>query len=316
MNQASELARLWIADGRADLPLPGAGDTVTRWRTLMAMARENIPAARLVEAHADAAAICTELELAGRPGPDSLWAVWAAEPPSPVVTAEHTDQGWRLDGTKAWCSAAGTATHALITARSGGSPRLFQVDLSHPGVSQGPQQWAAAGMSQTDTGTVHFDAVPAVPAGEPSSYLQRPGFWHGGIGVACCWWGGAQGLIDLLQQKLGHRENPHALAHLGACLSWDMTITAALTTAAADIDAAGEDIAAAHRRALGLRTLIDRACTDVIQRFGRALGPGPMAQDMATAQRVQDLQVYIRQSHADTDEAELARLTLQQRASE
>lgn len=316
----------WRREGRADLPLPGAGDTWTRWRELMDLARADLPAARVIEAHADALAILAELERPGvqrRPGEQSqsegdavLWAVWAAEPPAPRVTASRDDHGdgWRLDGTKAWCSAASFATHALVTADVGSgetaTPRLFRVDLRQPGVSPEALDWASAGMASTDTARVAFDGVPAKTVGDPAGYLQRAGFWHGGIGVACCWWGGAQGLIDLLASRVRRRASAAAETHLGACLAWDAVITGALRSAAADVDAAPADFASARRRALAIRTLVDRACTDVIERFGRALGAAPFAADRSAAQLVADLQVYTRQSHAETDEAALARFAL------
>jgi alkylation response protein AidB-like acyl-CoA dehydrogenase len=314
VTQAIDTARRWISQGRADIPLPGAGATAARWEVLRQLAREDLPAARMIEAHADAAAICAELRLELRPQRDSLWAVWAAEPPTPVVHA-HLRQGqWKLTGTKPWCSGAGYVTHALVTAREGERSRLFAVDLRQPGVTAGSLRWAAAGMTKTATGEVHFDNVTASAAGTPSSYLDRPGFWHGGVGVASCWWGGAQGLVDILRSTIAAsqrlRENPHTLAHLGACLSWDAMITDALDSAARQLDAAPEDMVAARRRAFAVRSLVERACTDVIHRFGRALGALPFARDERAAQRLQDLQVYIRQSHAEADDVELAELVI------
>lgn len=311
-STTSALARRWIAEGRGALPLPGGGQTWARWQAFLSLARENLPAARIVEAHADAAAICVELEgeIVVQAG-DELWGVWAAEPPRPRVTATSTVDGWRLSGTKAWCSAASFATHALITVDADGAPRLFRVDLRQPGVTPEPQRWASSGMASTDTGEVTFLDVPAHAVGYPTGYLERAGFWHGGIGVACCWWGGAQGLIDSLAARLRKRSSESSEAHLGACLAWDAAITGALRSAAADIDAAPHDLAAARRRAFALRSLVDRACTDVVVRFGRALGATPYAADEEVAQRIADLQVYTRQSHAEADEAALARLTLE-----
>lgn len=309
-SDAPETARRWIYEGRADLPLPGAGDTAGRWRELRSMARQEVAAARLVEAHADAAAICSELGLPMAPDRTSLWGVWAAEPPAPVLEAVPEDGGWTLHGTKAWCSAAGEASHALVTARHEGRPRLYAVDLSHPAVTVPDVEWAAAGMSQTLTGEVRFHGAPAWPAGPHSAYLERTGFWHGGVGVANCWWGGAQGLIDILRQRLQAREEPHGMAHLGACLAWDATITAAMDAAGQQVDSAPDDHAAAKLRAYSLRSAVEHACSEVLRRFGRALGAEPYARDAAAAGRIQDLEVYIRQSHAERDDAELARLAI------
>ncbi|TLP96763.1 acyl-CoA dehydrogenase family protein [Nesterenkonia salmonea] len=314
MTRAIDTAREWIKQRRAELPLPGSGDTQARWHALRQLARENLPAARVVEAHTDAAAICAELSLNQAPEQDSLWAVWAAEPPSPVLHATCHEGQWQLTGTKPWCSGAGHATHALVTARAGQGSRLFAVDLNQTGVSAGEHHWASAGMADTATGEMHFDDALATTAGTPTGYLERPGFWHGGLGVANCWWGGAQGLLSILRSKVSAsarlQQNPHTMAHLGACLAWDATITGALNSAAQDTDAAPTDTLAARRRAFALRSMVERACTDVIQRFGRALGAHPFARNDQAANLVQDLQVYIRQSHADSDDAELARLAL------
>lgn len=310
MSRAITVARDWITQGRAEFPLPGSGKTIRRWRGFMELGREDLPAARLVEAHADATAICAELELEHTPDRDSLWGVWAAEPPRPVLKATRHSGVWRLSGTKAWCSAAGFATHALVTANDQGRPRLFSVDLKQAGVTVGEAGWASTGMAETETAPMHFDEVSADPAGSPTSYLDRAGFWHGGIGVACCWWGGAQGLIDAFCDKARHRDNPHALAHLGACLAWNEIITGGLNSAAQELDATPEDLPAARRRAFALRSMVERGCAEVIRRFGKALGASPFAQDQQAAQRVQDLGIYIRQSHGEADDAQLARFFL------
>lgn len=68
------------------LPLPGHGATAIRWDQLTTWSREHVVVGRLLEAHADAAAILTELG-ADPPAPGEWWGVWAAEPPRPVVTA-------------------------------------------------------------------------------------------------------------------------------------------------------------------------------------------------------------------------------------
>lgn len=310
MSGAITTAHEWIADGRGDLPLPGRGRTAERWAALTAMARQDLPAARLVEAHADAAAIGEELNLEIKPSRADLWGVWAAEPPSPVLEAERGPHGWTLTGTKPWCSGAGSATHALVTAHHDGAPRLFSVNLDQHEISAGEMAWASPGMRATVTGPMHFDGAAAHPAGEPASYLDRAGFWHGGIGVAACWWGGAQGLIDVLRRKAQRRNDPHTLAHLGACLAWDQVITGAMESAAREVDAGPEALPAAKRRAYAVRSMAERGCSDVIQRFGRALGAAPFAQDPHAAQLLHDLEVYIRQSHAEADDAALAREVL------
>ena len=76
-------------------------------------------------------------------------------------------------------------------------------------------------MSGSDTRSVEFTNARAVPVGDPGAYLTRPGFWHGAIGVAACWLGGARAVAEPLYRRAS---DPHALAHLGA-------VDAALTLA-------------------------------------------------------------------------------------
>jgi hypothetical protein len=50
-----------------------------------------------------------------------------------------------------------------------------------------------------------------------------------------------------------------------------------------------------------VRHLIERSCSEVLDRFGRATGPQLLAFDAAIAQRHCELGLYIRQCHAERD---------------
>ena len=117
---------------------------------------------------------------------------------------------WTLTGRKLWCSGANTCTHALITALVDGVPSLFAVelDLTIPwgaipfSRSSGrPSVWPKA--TQARSTSTWF---PAIPVGTAGDYLSRPGFWHGAIGVAACWYGGACGVADPLYDKAASSE--------------------------------------------------------------------------------------------------------------
>jgi hypothetical protein len=83
---------------------------------------------------------------------------------------------------------------------------------------------------------------------------------------------------------------------------------AVLRSAGAEIDAAWEDVEAAQIRALAVRHVIEQACTDVLRRLARAYGPHPLAMDEAIGRRYQELDLYVRQSHAERDLEALGRL--------
>lgn len=296
-----------VESGRLDLPLPGAGRTRQRWEALAALAQQDLSLVRLCEGHADAVAILSEL--AGRgPSPGSRWGVWAAQPPGPCLTAVQEGDGWRLRGTKQYCSGARVCTDALVTAEAPDGPRMFAVPVE--GLDPVAGSWPATGMAASDTLDVRFDDVPAESIGPPGGYVERPGFHHGGVGVAACWYGGARGVAQTLLTAAGERDlGPHALAHLGAVDVALRAARAALDESAEEIDADPCDRKNSGRlRSLRVRALVEAVATEVMGRVGRALGAGPLAHDLAHGRRVADLTVYLRQHHAERDLAALGSL--------
>ena len=55
----------------------------------------------------------------------------------------------------------------------------------------------------------------------------------------------------------------------------------------------------------------ESAAEEVIIRAGHALGPAPLALDERHARRIADLSLYLRQHHAERDEAALGRAVLE-----
>jgi hypothetical protein len=135
--------------------------------------------------------------------------------------------------------------------------------------------------------------------GTPDWYLHRPGFWHGACGPAACWAGGALGLVDYAQSQ--HRDDAHTLAHLGAMRAAAWALQTYLDAAGNEIDRDPSGGDAAQARALTVRHLVEQACGDVLRRLGRAYGPRALAFDANVSRRYQELDLYIRQSHAERD---------------
>ena len=309
------LVKHWLETGRLELPLPASGRTAERWQGLALLAEEDIVAARIAEAHVDAVAILDEL--GGKPpDPGQLWGVWAAEARDALLTAAEAGGAFTLNGTKVWCSGAGFCTHALVTARlADGTRGLFAVSALDATVKALPTTWWNAGMAGSDTRPVQFTNTQAVAVGGPGDYLSRPGFWHGAIGVAACWLGGARRVAEPLYRCAGSQSaDAYSLAHLGAVDAALAAGEAMLSTAAARIDADPFDRTdTAQLLARRVRSVVEHAADEAITRTGRALGPGPLCQDGRHAQRVADLTIYIRQSHAERDLAELGKLAGQHR---
>ena len=295
------------------VPRPGRGATADRWELLSEVAAVDLTVARVLEPHLDAVAILAEADVSA---PErSTWGVWAAEQPGARLAAHGSDDGgWFLEGRKPWCSLAGSVSHAVVTAWTGEhTRRAFAVAMDAPGVVVEDGTWVPSGLARVVTGPVHFAHVAARPVGGDGWYLERDGFWWGGIGVAAVWYGGALGLARRLARwGEGRREDPLALLHLGE-------VDAALTAARSTLQAAAEQVdggAATGAAAvlLGARTrhVVATQVELVSQRVSRALGPGPLTQEAEHVARVADLAVYVRQHHGERDAAALGGLLPEQ----
>lgn len=306
---ARTVLRDLVSSRALDLPLPGAGQTRERFNALAALGELDLTIGRLAEAHTDALAILAEIapEIDADADPP-IWAVWAAEHPDARVVADQlSDDHWQLAGRKAWCSGATGSTHALVTAHTADGRRMFAVNLRQASVRPVDDHWPAPALRGTDTVSVDFDCAIAAPVGRPDAYLDRAGFWHGAIGVAAVWYGGAVAIGRTLltaarRRRLGDIDH----AHLGAVSAALAGARAALLTAADAIDDDPDD-RANHAAVLARQTraVVESTADTVIDRVGRALGPGPLATNERHLRQVADLQLYLRQSHADRDLADL-----------
>ncbi len=306
-STAGDLLRRALACGALDLPLPGSGRTFDRWLALAEISAVDLVLGRLAEAHADAVAILAEL---GGSEPQGLWGVWAAESAGPPLDAKRDGEEWVLNGSKGWCSGATFLDFALVTAHADDGRRLFAVEVPH--VVPQPATWRAVGMAASDSVAVTMTGVRGVTVGDPGAYLERPGFWHGGAGVAACWYGGALGAARTLLGAARERpRDPHTLAHVGAVDAIVCGLRAHLAVAAQEIDADPTG-PGAQRRAVQVRARVEAGAAEVLDRVGRALGAAPLCLDSVHAQRAADLPVFLRQSHAERDLAGLGELAVEE----
>ncbi|RON52013.1 acyl-CoA dehydrogenase family protein [Pseudomonas frederiksbergensis] len=294
--------RALVEAGLDQLPLPGSGRTLERFQRLAEVGGHDLGLCKLYEGHTDALAIIQQL--GGSPTPASTWGMWAAEPPQAKVRLSPSGHMVLLNGRKAWCSGAAVLSHALLTAwDEQDRQQLVAVALDQPGVNITADGWHAVGMGATGSVEVLFEGAEAQAIGNPGDYLQRPGFWQGGIGIAACWYGAAQSIAERLRRHCAQRPEPHALAHLGAV---DRALHAAaevLRVSALTIDTTPlDDAELLARRA---RAVVEHSAEQVIQHVGHALGAGPYCKDRQFARLIADLPVFLRQSHAERDLAAL-----------
>ena len=305
-TDAASALRQLVDQGLDQLPLPGSGHTLDRWRALSVIAQHDLSLAKLYEGHTDALAILAELDASDRSPEGAIWGVWAAEAPE-GRTGIASDGNGRLlvNGRKCWCSGATHVSHALVTGwhPDGQAPQLIGLALDQPGIVVHADEWHGVGMAGSPPVDVVFENARARRIGEVGDYLARPGFWHGGGGVAACWYGGASTLATTLHRSVvataRSARDPFRLAAIGKV---DLALHAAawqLREAAEWIDR--HPLAGASKVVLRARLAAEEAARQVLDQAGRALGARPFCRDDRFARAAADLPVFVRQSHAERD---------------
>jgi alkylation response protein AidB-like acyl-CoA dehydrogenase len=298
-----------VASGQFDFPEPGSGRTWERWQSLAQVAGQDLALGRLVEGHSDARAI---LASAGQVAvPQVSYGVWAAKGGGLDLRAEPVDGGWHVRGDRAFCSGAGLIQRALVPASTHEGDRLL--DIPVVGVTVDDKSWPTTGMAASASFTVHIDVRvgPEAAIGPPGFYVRRPGFWHGGMGVAACWWGGARSLLHTTIEHLaGGTGQPGdaELAVIGGAQAKVEAMAALLHRSAHLVDCDPADRTAhAQTLAMTVRQAVFDGCHDVLRAVNAAGGARPLALHEDQSRRAADLFVYLAQHHGGRDAAALGR---------
>jgi alkylation response protein AidB-like acyl-CoA dehydrogenase len=291
--------------GSLDIPPADAGHLPDRWRALERFGAADLCVAKLAESHCDALQILREAER--EPAPHTLYAVWASASGGTGLTwnphAGSAGTSGVVSGLQRFGSGARMVDRALVTAHGDDGVLLVDVAVDAPGVTVGKEEWATPGMAGTGTLELSFENVAVSPeavVGPPGWYLQRPGFWIGGIGVAAVWLGAAKEVLAVLAAAAARDGASDAVhVHHAAAAARVLACDGLFKLAAERV---GHAPAADHRAlALAVREIVERCATEVMDRCARALGPIPLVTDDVHARRVTDLVVYLRQHGAERD---------------
>lgn len=304
------------------LPPPGGGRTLARWQALAELAGRDLSLVKIYEAHADARAILAELgtppdmpEVEKNRDNTPIWGIWAARAPQHELRfTSHDNARVLLSGVKPWCSGAKFVTHALVTCiDEENRDWLAALPLDQPGVTVTSRGWEAVGMAATQSVEIEVQSAHATLIGAHGAYLHRAGFWHGGAGIAACWYGAAAALATHLRQAAQRRDDPHLHAHLGAADTALVAARALLREAAHSIDTNRHTGAQADAMTLALRAraAVENAVDATLVACARGLGAGPFCRDAWFARMAADLPVFVRQSHAERDLAALAKRVIE-----
>jgi alkylation response protein AidB-like acyl-CoA dehydrogenase len=280
----------------------------------------NLAAGRIVEAHFNARHLIARYGSAEqRDNADRdvrnghLFALWVTDPPEDYLRVADTPAGLRLSGGKMFCSAAGHATRAVVTAvdRCGRS-RMLMLELGS-GERARPLLSPLQGMRAAVTGAVDFTGCVAARRamlGKAGDYLREPDFSAGawrGSAVAAGGLGALLGQVKAQLHATGRIASPHQLQRLGEALIALETSRLWLGRAAQIAEGPGGD--PAHIVAyVGLaRIAIEAACLDAMRLVQRSLGLSAFRHGNPVERICRDLATYLRQPAPDEVLTEAAR---------
>jgi alkylation response protein AidB-like acyl-CoA dehydrogenase len=232
-----------------------------------------------------------------------LFALWVTDPPGGALAigADHL-----LHGRKQFCSAAGFARRAVVTAVDGAGVTRLAVAALGRGVTVTPLASGMQGMRAATTGQVAFDGVPADPFGAPGDYLREPDLSAGAWRTSAVTLGGLDALVAeaIVQLKgRGRTDDPHQQARIGQALIAAETARLWLAAAAARAEAAapldGASTADTVAYVNFARLAVERACLEAMALVQRCLGVAAFLRPNPVERLCRDLATYLRQPAPD-----------------
>ncbi len=287
---------------------PGASGLL---RLFVLLGQASLPVARLYEAHVNALQLIERYgtpRLAADAAQDAarghLFALWVTDPADARLALRPHAEGFVLEGGKAFCSGAGRATRALITAAKDNETRMLVVALE-PGARVLPSPIKLGGMRAAITGSVDFSGMvvrPEALLGADGDYLREPVFSAGAWRGSAAALGGLAALVELHRDDLRGRRrdaDPHQRARFGQLLIAFETANLWMREAALRgclEDAPPEEIVAYINLA---RLAVETACLDALRLTQRSLGLNAFIAGGRAELICRDLATYLRQPAPD-----------------
>jgi alkylation response protein AidB-like acyl-CoA dehydrogenase len=278
-------------------------------KLLMLLGEASLPVARLYEAHINALQLICRYgreNLASRAAQDSadghLFALWVTDPPGGGGLLLNRD--FVLAGGKAFCSGAGVATRALVTAQTVTGAQMLVVALP-PQTRTLPSKIKLGGMRAAITGSIDFQDMQIAPddlLGAEGDYLREPVFSAGAWRSAAAALGGLSALVKLHRNEILRRQregDPHQQARFGQVVMAYETSRLWMREAAQRA-CLEDDTAEAIVAYINLsRLAVETACLDAMRFTQRSLGLSAFMASNPAELLCRDLATYLRQPAPD-----------------
>ena len=285
------------------LPVRGSGTADELATLLILVGQGNLSVGRILEAHVNARHLISRY---GTPREDGrLYGLWVTDPPTGGLRMRRIGSKVVLSGGKQFCSAAGHATGAVVTAQDeDGATRLLVLPLGIGEVVK-PLLSPLQGMRAAVTGAVDFTGCEAAwdtVLGDPGDYLREPDFSAGAWRGSAVALGGLIALLDSAVAQLrdsGRLDSPHTQARLGqAFIARESSRLWVSAVARIAEDQTADTNYRVTTVGLG-RTAVETACLDAMRLIQRSLGLSSFRQGTPVERICRDLSTYLRQPAPD-----------------
>ena len=298
----------------APLPAMGGGDCAAlRLAAVLAtVGRASLPLGRILEAHVNARHLIACYGTAAQRSAAAddaaaghLFALWVTDPPENALRVHREGTALRLEGGKMFCSAAGYATRALVTAQTADGAVRMLVLMLRCGECVSPLAAPLAGMRAATTGAIDFSgcfADSTAVLGQPGDYLREPAFSTGAWRGSAVMYGGLCAVVEAMGEQLraaGRLEDPHQAARMGEAFIARETVRGWIGRMARIAeDPAADPAAAVAMVGLG-RLAVEAACLDAMRLAQRSLGLAAFRHGNPIERVCRDLATYLRQPAPD-----------------
>lgn len=275
---------------------------------LLGIGRTDIPLGRLVEGHIDAVRTASQAGVTLRE--DQLYGVWASRSGATGLRGVVDGDTLTVTGTLRFASGAGIIDRALVPVWTSDEHHLL-VDLDVADLPVDRTGWKSPGMTVSSTHTVPVAGVEVALAdvvGPEDFYLDRPGFFPGGIGVAAVWAGGISRVLDTLLTWIGSQGPATTEVRLGWVSIYRQLATGTVREAGGRLDAVLVGLGSPPRDDLQelatvVRAGVAHAVHGALTEARNVGGPVGLAFDAPLIHAIADLDLYVRQQNADGDAA-------------
>jgi alkylation response protein AidB-like acyl-CoA dehydrogenase len=273
------------------------------FRLLHLLGYADLSLGRIFEAHVNALELVRQYgtreqmenaALAAQAG--DLFALWVTDPAQQGV---RMSAGFALTGEKWFCSAAGVANQALITAQTQTGTQMVLAPL-RAGVKVTDRGVKLSGMRGAVTGSVDLTGVVVSPEaliGSTGDYLKEPVFSTGAWRSSAVAVGGLAALIDTAKDELcsrGRADHPLQRMRFGQSLIAHETSRLWMLEVCRRLGSA-EAVAYVNLA----RTAVETACLDALRHIQRSLGLSAFVQGSSAERIARDLSTYLRQPAPD-----------------